>query len=609
VLQQMRSAAKWIWFFIVACFIGGFLFVQTSGLLGREKLTSSTVVATVNGTDIPYLTWANLSSVMAQQQERGSGRGLTLDERRQIDDQAFEQIVTNILLRQEYDRRGITVSNDEVVQAAQLSPPPDLMQSPELQTDGRFDIDKYQRLLRSPAARQQGLLVQLENYYRTEIPKSKLFDQIAGDVYVTDAKLWADYRDLRDSALVSYVTFDPAGVPDSAVSVSDDEMRRYYDGAKSRFEKGGTATLSLLTIPRSVSAADSAAVRARALTLRDEIIKGAKFEDVAKRESADSASATQGGSLGMSGKNRFTPEFEKVAWALKPGEISQPVLTPFGYHLIKIDSRKGDSVLVRHILLRVQQSDSTATATDRIADALARIAASSTEPARFDSAARQLKLTPEVVQAFEGQPLLAGHGMVPSVSAWAFGGARPGETSEMFDSDEAYYIARLDTLREGGVRPFAEVKDEIRSTLLRKKKGESLVPRATELARAAAGSSLETAAKARDVSVSKSPMFSRGMFVQGLGRLNATIGAAFSLPIGAVSDPIVTEDNVAVIRVDRRVEADRAEWEKQKADQRQQVTSALRQARVRNYLDGLRKKANVKDKRKALNAAARTQAS
>ena len=85
---------------------------------------------------------------------------------------------------------------------------------------------------------------------------------------------------------------------------------------------------------------DTAAARARAARLRDEIEKGAKFEDVAKRESADTVSGAQGGSLGRGGKNRFATEFEKAAYALKVGEVSQPVLTPFGYHLIRVDNTK-----------------------------------------------------------------------------------------------------------------------------------------------------------------------------------------------------------------------------------------------------------------------------
>jgi peptidyl-prolyl cis-trans isomerase D len=608
VLQTMRARAKWVWLFIVVFFVGGFLFLDTSGLLGTAPITAGTTVASVNGVEIPYVTYENTRQNLGRQQESQLGRGLTLDEWKRVGDQAFEQLVSSVLLDQEYRRRGITVTDAEIIAASQSSPPPELMSNPELQTDGQFDIEKYQRLLRSPAARQQGLLQQLEQYYRNEIPRAKLFDQLVSDVYVSDAKLWSSFKDLRDSAQVSYVTFDATAVPDSQVSVPENEMRAYYDANEERFERPGRAVVSLLTIPRSITATDTTAARARAVALREEIVGGAKFEDVAKRESADTVSGADGGSLGRGARGRFVAPFEEAAYALRPGEISQPVSTPFGFHIIKVDERKGDTLALRHILVRVTQSDSSATRTDRRADSLVKIAASQTEPARFDSAAKVLKLTPESAIAFEGEPLFAAGRQVPSVSAWAFQGVQPGETSELFDSDEAYYLARIDSVTAGGVAPFATVREEIRQTLSMKKKAESLVPRATEFAKAAAASSLEQAAQSRDITVGKTEMFSRPMFVTGLGRMNAAIGAAFTLPIGVVSAPIRTDQGVNVVRVDRRVQADSAAWDAQKDQQRREALQGLRQQRVRFYLEALRRNAEVEDNRKDIEASARAQA-
>ena len=337
----MRASAKYIWIIIVVLFVGGFLLAQTSGLLGRAQVTTTTAVAKVNGEDILATTWYQATQNLEQEATQRGNQGITLDERQRLQDQAFDQLVSDALLRQEYRRRGITVTDDEILQAARYSPPPQLMQSPDLQTDGQFDPAKYQRFLQSPMARQNGLLLQLEQYYRTEIPKEKLFDQIATDVYVSDEQLWRRWQDSHDSAQVSFVAFGPDRISDSAVRVSDDEIRAYYDTHKKLFERPGRAKVSIIIIPRAVTAADSAAARARAVALRSRIIGGEKFEDVARAESADSVSAANGGSLGRGAKGRFVAPFETAAYALKPGEISQPVLTPFGYHIIKVDERKG----------------------------------------------------------------------------------------------------------------------------------------------------------------------------------------------------------------------------------------------------------------------------
>ena len=85
---------------------------------------------------------------------------------------------------------------------------------------------------------------------------------------------------------------------------------------------------------------------------------------------------------------------------------------------------------------------------------------------------------------------------IPSVSAWAFSGVKVGESSDLYDSDDAYYLARLDSLFDGGIPSFNDAKDEIRRQLIGRKKAQSLLPRAQALAKTAATSGLESAAAA-----------------------------------------------------------------------------------------------------------------
>ena len=601
----MRASAKYIWIIIVVLFVGGFLLAQTSGLLGRAPVTSTTAVASVNGEDILATTWYQTTQNLEQQATQANNQSISLDERQRLQNQAYDQLVSDALLRQEYRRRGITVTDDEILQAARFSPPPQLMQSPDLQTEGQFDPAKYQRFLQSPMARQQGLLYQLEQYYRTEIPKEKLFDQIANDVYLSDEELWRRWQDSHDSAEVSFVAFEPDRIQDSAVRVSDDEIRAYYDTHKKIFERPGRAKVSIIIIPRAVTAADSAAVRAHALALRARILGGEKFEDVARAESADSVSAAKGGAMGSGAKGRFVAPFETAAYALKPGEISQPVLTQFGYHIIKLDSRKGDSLTVHHILLRIQQSDSAAARTDRRADSLARMAASADQPAKFDSAARALKIPTLRAQAIVGNSLTVNGQYIPSVGPWAFEGAKPGETSELFDAEDGYYLARLDSLTPGGTLSLDQAKQDIRTYLTRQKKIDALVPQATNFAKVAAASSLEAAAKLMTMEVLKTKPFTRVTGVPELAQLPEAVGAAFTLPLHAVSAPIKASGGVVVERVDNRVPASRAAFEAQKQALRPQELQQLRQQRVREFLANLRTVAKIDDRRKQVEASAR----
>jgi len=605
LLQAMRASAKYIWIIIVVLFVGGFLLAQTSGLLGRAPVTTTTAVATVNGQDILATTWYQATQNLEQDATQRGNQSITLDERQRLQDQAFDQLVTDALLRQEYRRRGISVTDEEILQAARYSPPPQLAQSPELQTEGQFDPAKYQRFLQSPVARQTGLLLQLEQYYRTEIPKQKLFDQISNDVYVSDEELWRRWQDSHDSAQVAFVAFGPERVSDSAVRVSDDEIRAYYDSHKAQFERPGVAKVSIIIIPRVVTAADSAAIRARAVALRSRILSGEKFEDVARAESADSVSAVNGGSLGRSAKGRFVAPFETAAYALKVGEISQPVLTPFGYHIIKVDERKGDTIAIRHILLRVQQSDSAATRTDRRADSLATLAASVDQPAKFDAAARRLQVPVLRAEVIEGNAMTVNGQFIPSVGPWAFQGAKPGETSELFDAEDGYYLARLDSLTPGGTLSLDQAKNDIRTHLLRQKKIDLLVPQARNFAKVAAGGSLESAAQIMNMQLVKTKPFTRVTGVPELAQYPEAVGAAFTLPLKTVSEPIRAMAGVVVERVDNRIPASRAAFEAQKEMLRQTALQQLRQERVRDFLANLRAVAKIDDKRKRIEASAR----
>jgi peptidyl-prolyl cis-trans isomerase D len=611
VLQAFRGSAKVVFWIIFISFVGVFLFAETSGLTSRG-VTRGTSVGSVDGVDITYDRWdSQVRALSAQEQQRRGASSLTQDDMRRIEDVAFQQIVDSIVLAREYQRRGITVTDREIQYAALAMPHPDLAQNPDLQTEGRFDPEKYQRLLQSPMARQQGLTQFLEQYYRTEIPRQKLFEQIAAGVYLTDARLWRIWQDERDSARVSYVAFRPASVPDTAVRVTDDEIRKYFDGHRADFgDRRGRAVLSLIALPRPVTAADSNATRQRALALRNEIVGGVPFDTVARRESSDSVSAAQGGLLGTVARGAFVPEFDRAAFALRPGEISQPVLSPFGYHIITVDAKKGDSITVRHILLPITQSDSSAQRITTLADSIADVAAGAEDPTRLDSAAKRFNLPIARAVATEGEPLTWNGQYVQDLGAWAFRGSRVGDVSDIVDAPDAFYLARIDSLEEGGKVDLDDVREEIRRVLLNRKKVDYLDARARRVTDAVvSGKTLEQAAQENGVAVEKTGMLTRVSLVPGVGRLNEAVGAAFGLPVGATSAPVKTEDGVFVIRVDGRVNADRAAWEAQKDQQRQQLLLRLRRQRIQDFVTALRKEAEVDDRRHEVQALTRERAS
>lgn len=603
----MRGVAKYIWVFLFIAFVGGFLLADMSGLIGMAPVTSSTVVAKVNGKEIPYLAWESLTRQLVQQQEQQRGRSVDLDERRQLEEQAFEQLVSDLLLQEEYERRGIRVTDQEIVDAARYSPPPQFYQVPELQTDGRFDPAKYQRYLESPMARQQGLLAQLEAYYRSDIPRNRLISQLVSDVWVSNEQLWQDFRDERDSVRVTYVALRPDSAQIAAAAVSDAEARRFYDNLKGRWSAPGRALVSVVSVSRIPTAADTAATVARLRALRQDIVSGrSTFEDVARRESVDTISGPDGGDLGRAPRGRFVPAFEDAAFALRVGQVSEPVPTQFGWHLIKATERKGDTLAVRHILLDVKQSDSAATLSDRRADRMALVAGGSSEPARLDSVAAELGLLITQVPVVEGQTAQYLGRPVGSLSGWTFSGSRVGDISDLLDDDDGYYLVRVDSLTPGGEQPFTAVKADIVRALKERKAVEALVARAEAIATDARTSSLEAAAAKAELTPGTAGPFTRLGFVPGLGFYNEAVGAAFGLPLGTIG-VARTDEAVFVLRPDARTEASRAAFETERSFRRERALQAAREARVREYLEAMRRSATVVDRRREINAQLRRQ--
>ena len=457
MLRTMRANAKWVFYILAGAFILWLAIGQVMTILEP----SANVVLKVNGREVPIAEYQQRVQAAYEQYRQQYGTApLAREEERQIQDQVVNQLIQEILLHQEYQRLGIGVTDEEVVEAARSSPPPEVLRDPQFQTNGQFDITKWQQFLRTGADR--AVLAQLEAIYRDRIPQVKLAQYVTADVYISDAKLWRMYRDQHDSATIAVLPVWPSAIGDS-VPVTDAELERYFRAHTDEYHQPAAAFVRFVSVPRLPDAADSAAARARVARIRAELTRGAKFEDVARRESGDTTSGRQGGDLGWVKRDErsFDRQFMQAARALRPAQLSQPVLTPFGYHLIRVDAVRGDSVKMRHILVPIELHGAHLDRVEARADSLERLAADQTDGALLDSAASRfnLPLSPRY-RVVEGEWLELGSYRVPDVGVWAFE-ARVGETSPIIEAKPAYYVFRLDSLVPEGAPPLAAVRGRV----------------------------------------------------------------------------------------------------------------------------------------------------
>ena len=130
---------------------------------------------------------------------------------------------------------------------------------------------------------------------------------------------------------------------DSGITVTDAEIQKAYDGGAKDYEQ--VKARHILIAPKGSPAAQAGKkeltddeAKAKAEDLRKQILAGASFDELAKKESDDAGSGARGGDLGSFGHGQMVPEFEEAAFKAKVGEITPVVKTQFGYHIIKVEA-------------------------------------------------------------------------------------------------------------------------------------------------------------------------------------------------------------------------------------------------------------------------------
>jgi peptidyl-prolyl cis-trans isomerase D len=591
MMQFFRSIAKPL-ILVTAIAFFTWLVVDLSGLSGGGGLLTRTSVGKVNGKSVEIRAFQASVQQAIDTRQRQTGASLNLEEVAQVRDQVWEQAIQEIIFRAEYERYGVRTTAGEIAEAIRVSPPRELIEDPTFQTDGKFDITKYQRWLSSSAGQQA--VPYLEGRYRDELMRGKLLRRVIGDVYVSDAALWERFRDEKETVKVGIMVIDPqTAISDSAATVTPQEVDDYYRTHKEEFKRAHSAFLSYLALPRLPDASDTAAARQRILTLREEISKGTPFAEVARRESSDTVSGSNGGELGEMSRANVDSAFGAAAMSLPLHTLSEPVRSSFGFHLIEVESRKGDSFKARHLLVPIEVAGAHRDRLDRRADSLEQLAAERLEASALDTAASALKLRIQKVgPVTEGSRVsLTDAGNVPDASIWAFQ-AKVGEESPVIEGERAYLVFRLDSVQAEGVPPLAAIRADVAQRLRLEKKRAAAKALGQRLAQQ--GVPLKQLAQGPGLSFRE---------LGPIARLNTNlpkpelIGAAFGAPKGGVAGPIVSEDGVYLFQGLERVPADSTDFVKNREQFRAQALQGARQSRVRAYVTALRASAKVVDRR------------
>jgi peptidyl-prolyl cis-trans isomerase D len=496
MLQTIRERLTG-WFAIFLLGAIALTLVATFGNIDTG-FTAGGVAATVNGDDIGLRDFRRLYNRQRQQWESNFRTQIPDELSQQMADQVIESLVRNRAVAQHVREQGYRVTDDEIVAIIESTP--------AFQVGGRFSRPQYESLLamegispqRFEFEQRQDMEVSqfLEGLGRTAFYTPAEFRRYIeldgerrnieyvllpasnwlGEVEVTEDEISSFYELNRlnymteESVDLVYIEVDYNRILES-VSVTEEEVRAYYDANPQEFGGPEERKASHILI---AAGEDDAAAAAQAESLRGRIDAGEDFAALAAEFSADTGSASNAGDLGWLGiGDAPAPEFEEALFALAEGEISPPVKTQFGYHIIRLDGlRDGDVREFADVQAELTEQLRENAAADAFAEAVDELDESALESLDgLAPVAEQLGLELGRADKFTrngGLPLGFSPGLIDAVFSLEV--LEDGENSPVIDLGEGRAaVVQVVEYRPSEVQPLEEVKSRIAAQLRQEK--------------------------------------------------------------------------------------------------------------------------------------------
>jgi peptidyl-prolyl cis-trans isomerase D len=578
MLDRMRRHKYWLkWTLaaVVLAFIALYIPSRNRNLGGAAPHDE---LATVNGEPVTVSAYRRAYQQQVQMYRSAYGPNFNEQMLKQmgIEQQILRQLLDERAAIVEARRLGLSVSDAEVAQR--------ILAIPAFQQSGVFaGEDAYAQVLASQ--RPPLTKAEFEDSLRRSLLVDKLHATLTDWMTVSDADVTAEFKRRNEKAKVDLVVLS-ADKLRGEVTVSDADLSAWFDGHKEDYRIGEKKKVKYLlvdvdklrvaavvppgdiekyyrdnqqefTTPEQVRAShiliksdkDDAAAKAKAEALLKQVKSGADFAALAKKNSEDEGSAKNGGDLDYFGRGRMVKEFEEAAFSLQPGQMSDVVKSPFGYHIIKVVDHKP---AITKSIADVRQQIADRLATERAqadASALAgQVSAELKAPADLDRVAAARKLTVQESGFFLRDEPVAGLGPVPEITDQAFTAKADTVSGPVTTARGIVFFAVVGT-EPSRLPQLAEVKDKVREDVTRQKARELTKTKAAALAASLSGADFAKAAKGAGLEVKPSELVSRGTAWPDVGISPALDQAVFAQPAGGVTAPVTTDAATVIAHI------------------------------------------------------------
>jgi peptidyl-prolyl cis-trans isomerase D len=601
MLRFLRSGGKhtktiwWVLIIVtVVTFLGGFVFLLGAGLDRSFSARASGAIATVNGASITRDEFNSaLNDQRAAYQQRYSQEPGERDIK-MLEVQAWRSLVLQRVLSEQAKSLGLKAHDREIVLALQTSPPAQLVNMPQFQTNGKFDATKYQQAMRDPANNWSGF----EDAVRRQLPVRKLQERLISSIKLSEPELRESFRDRFERCVATVLMIGP-NTEGAAPTPTDADLQRVYDKYKSRFASGQQTDLEALVVPKHFGDTEVRAARELAQSLVDRARKGESFTALA-RDYSEGPAADQGGIVDrVFDPTEFGAEMAPKVATMDTGGVTDPVQDGGRFLFFKVLARPANpqtgrpGVRVAQIIVKVKPD------TDQLRkqyEDLQKLRTQATHDGLGKAAsARGLTTTRTGYFDFNGAPpALYG---VPEATDWGLG-AKLKDVSPVFEGIDDFAIVQVAAVKPAGIPPKSDVTEQLRQVATIDAQVERAKPRADQVAQAlASGRTLEQAAAAAGLTTVKLDAITRSQPEPSIAGAPELVGALFAAQPGQVVGPVRGINGWYFGRLEQHAAADTALFEQVKAQVSNEMLSQRQQSFMNQYMAKLRQEAKVKDLR------------
>ena len=601
MMTKLREFSKVFIIIVAAAFIGLMVFEWGADYGTRSRVRDT--VGSVNGKKLTYGLFTDLYQQLFEGQRARMG-DVNFDENdlRQLREQVWEQFIQRTLFEEEMKKLGIAVSDSEIVYQLYNYPLEDFKQHPAFQTDEIFDISKYRAALGDPNIP----WLQVEEIYRQQIPFVKLQNIITNTVRVTDQEVLDSYRRQNMKTKVEYLAVNAANFNNPEIEISEAELRKFYNQHKNDYRQEEKRQISYVVFPLKTTARDTGHVFSEFEQIKQRLANGEDFSLLAFEYSMDPSVQKNRGDLGFFDREAMVKPFADAAFAAKVGDIVGPVATSFGFHLIKVEDRRGtpgkEEVKASHILLKVTPAPSASEEQEM----KARFFSEDAQSDGFQKMAEQENLQVITTSFFEERSgfIPGGIGNNPAIMNFAFA-SKLNDVSGVYRLDDGFVVLTVSQIQPQGFQDFESVSRLIENRVRLEKAKQNTRNFALQIAEdVRSGKELKAIADADDSGNFKyevTGMFTINGNVPGVGRATEFNATAFALDIGQRSDLIETDRAFYYIHVLEKTDIDMVAFEIQKEQLRRRMLTQKRNQIFNDWYDELKQKAKIEDNRKMFN--------